>query len=396
MHTTDNEEKLALRKENLERIKNIIIVMSGKGGVGKSTVSVNTAFALSSMGHAAGLMDIDFHGPSIAKMCGIEGVEMGCSLSGRPAPVMISPTLHVLSLATLLQDRDDAVIWRGPMKTGVIQQFFEDFEWPELDYLIIDCPPGTGDEPLSVIQTIGSAVSGAVIVTTPQDVALLDARKSITFARKLNVPVWGIIENMAGFVCTHCGEATHIFKSGGAEKASKDFGVPVLGSIPLDAGIVESGDAGRPHFDSAKGSIFIDIAQRIQEAANTSMQHNTNNTNKETTMKKIAIPVTEGILSSHFGHAEIFQVYSIENGSIIKTEALTPPPHEPGVIPKWLNETGAACIITGGIGQRAVDLFNEFGIDVISGAPALAPDELIEKHLAGELVSSGAVCAHNH
>jgi Mrp family chromosome partitioning ATPase len=266
MHNEQTDEKLAFRKENLERIKNKIIVMSGKGGVGKSTVSVNLAYALASLGYKVGIMDVDFHGPSIAKMTGIEDVQLDVSSAGRPVPIIADKNISVLSIASLLENKDDAVIWRGPMKIGIIQQFLEDFEWPALDYLIVDCPPGTGDEPLSVIQTIEN-VTGAVIVSTPQDVAFLDARKSITFAQKLNVPVIGIVENMSGFICPSCKEKIDIFKSGGAEKAAKDFGVDILGQIPIETGIVESGDNGKPYVNSHTttpgGMIFLDIAKRV-------------------------------------------------------------------------------------------------------------------------------------
>ncbi len=270
MHNNDDQMKQQARIDNLKNIRHKIVVMSGKGGVGKSTVSVNLAYALLMKGNRVGIIDADFHGPSIAKMTGIENLEfMADSVSGRPLPIQAMENLHILSIASLLKDKDDAVIWRGPMKMGVIKQFFEDFQWPELDYLIVDCPPGTGDEPLSIIQTIGS-VSGCVIVSTPQDVAFLDARKTISFANKLNVPIIGIIENMSGFICPKCGEKIDIFKTGGAEKAAADFGLDILGKIPLDGDIVHSGDDGKPYVyhnqDSAKGKLFIDIADKISES----------------------------------------------------------------------------------------------------------------------------------
>jgi len=266
MHqNVDENLKQKQREENLKKFKNTIVVMSGKGGVGKSTVTVNLAYALSLMGKATGIMDIDFHGPSIPKMTGIENKKMtDFAKDGRPTPIKAVNNLYVLSIASLMENPDDAIIWRGPMKMGVINQFLEDINWPELDYLVIDCPPGTGDEPLSIIQTIKN-VTGVVIVSTPQDVAFLDARKSIDFVNKLNVPILGIVENMAGFICPKCGEKIDIFKTGGALKAASDFKVEILGQIPLEPGIVHAGDEGKPyvyfHNDTEGGKTFISIAE---------------------------------------------------------------------------------------------------------------------------------------
>jgi ATP-binding protein involved in chromosome partitioning len=239
----DFMERQAL-EERLCHIHHKILVLSGKGGVGKSTVAVNIAVSLMLAGKRVGLLDVDIHGPSIPKMLGLEGMQVendgDCIV-----PVELGD-MKVLSLGFFLRNLDDAVIWRGPMKMGVIKQFLKDVAWGELDYLVVDSPPGTGDEPLSVCQMIPNA-DGAVIVTTPQDVALSDVRKSINFCRQLNMPVLGVIENMSGFVCPHCGEVTHIFKTGGGEVMAGEMGGPFLGSIPLDPQISESCDAGQPY-----------------------------------------------------------------------------------------------------------------------------------------------------
>ena len=231
-------------QENLNKMKHKIVVMSGKGGVGKSTVSVNLAYYLASQGKKVGLLDVDVHGPSIAKMTGIDGVRLTANENGRPIPIQVptQPNLYVVTVASILESPDDPVIWRGPAKNGVIRQFLEDVCWPELDFLIVDCPPGTGDEPLSVIQTIGD-VTGTVIVSTPQQVALLDVRKSLKFAGLLNLPVLGIVENMSGFVCPCCGETVDIFKTDGTIETAKDFGTEVLGKIPLDPQVVNATDS---------------------------------------------------------------------------------------------------------------------------------------------------------
>ena len=246
----DAEKKIREEKqlqENIDRIKHKLIVISGKGGVGKSTVSVNLAYGLALSGKKVGILDIDIHGPSIAKMLGIEGQRLGFSnQSKRPTPIKVHENLYAMTIATLLQSVDDPVIWRGPLKMGVIKQFLQDIEWPELDYLIVDSPPGTGDEPLSIVQIL-KKVDGSLIVSTPQDVAFLDARKTIRFSEKMSVPVVGIIENMSGFTCPHCGEKVDIFPGKGAAKAALDFKVDILGKIPIDVNIVKSSDSGKAY-----------------------------------------------------------------------------------------------------------------------------------------------------
>ncbi|MBV5339442.1 MAG: Mrp/NBP35 family ATP-binding protein [Deltaproteobacteria bacterium] len=243
-HQGENQQQFEERRRlssRLCRIKHKIIVLSGKGGVGKSTVAVNLAMALHLAGKKVGLLDVDIHGPSIPTMLGLEGRQI-MEGNGELLPVDLDG-MKVISLGFFIKDQDEAVIWRGPMKSGVITQFIRDVAWGDLDYLIVDSPPGTGDEPLSVCQTIEDA-DGAVIVTTPQKVAAVDVRKSISFCRQLNLPVLGVIENMNGFVCPKCGELTAVFQSGGGRLMADDMGVPFLGSVPIDPLIAEAGDSG--------------------------------------------------------------------------------------------------------------------------------------------------------
>lgn len=239
----------AMLRDNMAKIKHKIIVMSGKGGVGKSTVAVNLAAALAEKKFKTGLLDIDVHGPSVPRLLGIEDQMAAGAGEKSIMPVKHSEYLSVMSVGFLMPNRDDAVIWRGPLKYGVIKQFLTDVLWGELDYLIVDSPPGTGDEPLSVCQLIENP-DGAVIVTTPQDVALADVRKSVTFCRQVKVPVIGVVENMSGFVCPHCGTVTDIFKTGGGKSMAEDMGVKFLGAIPLEPRVVESGDDGFPHLSA--------------------------------------------------------------------------------------------------------------------------------------------------
>ncbi len=240
---TDNSEQII--KENMSRIRHKIVVLSGKGGVGKSTVAVNLAVSLAEKGMNVGLMDVDIHGPSVPKLLGLDGVMALGSGDKKIYPVKYSDNLKVISVGFLMDDADEAVVWRGSLKMRLIKQFLTDVAWGELDYLIVDSPPGTGDEPLSVCQLIPDP-DGAVIVTTPQDVALADVRKSVTFCKQLKMNVIGVIENMSTFVCPHCGRTTDIFKSGGGESMAEDMGVRFLGKIPLEPHIVHSGDSGDP------------------------------------------------------------------------------------------------------------------------------------------------------
>jgi len=264
MQNTDGKGRIEQDKrlkENLSKIRNKLIVISGKGGVGKTTTAVNLAYGLASKGDRVGILDIDIHGPNIAKMLGIEGKKLEKSDLGIE-PVLVTPQLRAISISFLLDDPDRPVIWRGPLKMTVIKQFLSDVNWGELDYLIIDSPPGTGDEPLSACQLIPD-LNGAIIVTTPQDVAILDARKSVFFARELKIPVVGIIENMSGLTCPHCQEKIYLFSVGGGEKASLDLGVPFLGRIPIETEMVKLGDSGKPFIDSMKGSKTAGIMNEI-------------------------------------------------------------------------------------------------------------------------------------
>ncbi len=257
----DQENRL---KERMSLIRHKIIVMSGKGGVGKTSVAVNLSYAFATSGKKVGLLDTDLHGPNVAKMLGIEKETLGGSADGIE-PVRVLPELKVVSLAFVAQNPDVPIIWRGPMKANAIKQLLGEVNWGTLDYLVVDSPPGTGDEPLSVCQLIPN-VNGAVIVTTPQDVSILDARKTVMFARQLNIPVIGIIENMSGFVCPHCRQETAIFKKGGGEKAAQDLGVPFLGRIPFEPELVELADRGVPFISSGKDTPSAKAFMQVQKA----------------------------------------------------------------------------------------------------------------------------------
>jgi len=400
--------------EALGRIKHKILVMSGKGGVGKSTVAVNLAVALAKTGRRVGLMDVDLHGPTVPVLLGMTDRRPEVGGEGLQ-PLVYSENLKVMSMGNLLDEANRAVIWRGPLKIGAIRQFIGDVAWGELDVLVIDSPPGTGDEPLTVAQTITGAE--ALIVTTPQEVSLADVRKSISFCRAVDMPILGIVENMSGYACPHCGHVEPIFGVGGGRETALGFGIPFLGAVPIDPTIVRGGDAGAPYAgqpDEAPGQkAFAAVVAAVeqwmaaQSAAPEPPHHGCGGkcgqAEPEVNMpaaapageeKIIVVPTYQGALTNHFGHAEAMTFFIVRDGKIVAEKLLTPPEHAPGVIPQWLAEQGAHVIIAGGMGSRAQDLFRQSGIEVVVGAPAVAARRVVESYLDGTLEAGENVCDH--
>ncbi len=252
--------------EKMSKVGKKIIVLSNKGGVGKTAVTVSLAGVFAVKGKQTGLLDADIHGPSIAKAVGLEGKKLK-AVDGGIVPLE-KGNLKVVSMASILESDDSPVIWRGPLKTGVLRQFLGEVLWGNLDFLFVDSPPGTGDEPMSVIQLIGNVDCG-IVVTTPQDMALLDTRKCVNFLKSMKVPVCGIVENMSGFKCPHCGKEIDIFKKGGGEKAASEMGVPFLGRVPFDPRIVENMDRGLEFVlefpNSEAASALVGIAEKIEQ-----------------------------------------------------------------------------------------------------------------------------------
>ncbi len=251
---------------SLGKIKNKILIMSGKGGVGKTSTSVNLSIALADLGYNVGIMDVDLHGPDVPRMLGLEGTPQ-INENKKLNPISYSKTLRAISIESFTPNKDDAIIWRGPLKFSAIKQFIGDIDWGNLDFLIIDAPPGTGDEPLTVAQTISDAK--AIIVTTPQEVALADVRKSINFCKTVKMEIFGLIENMSGFSCPHCGEIITLFGSGGGEKTANQMGIRFLGRIPFDPKMVACGDSGvcyqESHGDSAVTKAFTEVAAKMSK-----------------------------------------------------------------------------------------------------------------------------------
>ncbi len=273
--TCDSKDAAMARQDmaintSLGKIRHKILVMSGKGGVGKSTVSVNLALGLARKGRKVGLMDVDLHGPDICRMLNLtqklhdEKIEQ----KGLLPPMVYSDNLKVISLEYMMENRDDAIIWRGPLKIQAIRQFIADMDWGDLDYLIIDAPPGTGDEPLTVAQTIKD--SHALVVTTPQEVSLADVRKSLNFCKHVKMEVVGMVENMSGFVCPHCNQTIEIFKTGGGEKTAADYKVRFLGRVPIDPKVVDAGDSGTPYLcsdeDTPATRAFDKVVDNVEDA----------------------------------------------------------------------------------------------------------------------------------
>jgi len=390
-------EQEVIRKR-MGAIKRKILVLSGKGGVGKSTIAANLAMSLSLAGKKTGILDIDIHGPSIPMLFGVTGGSVAGSDEDL-LPVEVEGGLKVMSIGFFLQSERDAVIWRGPMKYNMIKQFLMVTDWGELDFLVVDSPPGTGDEPLAVVQLIGK-VDGAVIVTTPQDIALSDVSKCISFCRTLKIPITGIIENMSGFICPHCHEEVDIFKKGGGQTLAEKMGVPFLGKIPVEPEVVRSSDSGMPyvfhhsHSEIAKafGRVVLPIIKMESSLPD--------ETNLEemigSDLLRIAIPVSGERLSMHFGHCDTFALLDVDPGKkeILNKENVDAPPHQPGLLPRWLHERGVNMIIAGGMGTRAQELFAQNNIKVITGAPNLTPERLIKDLLEGSLVTGANICDH--
>jgi ATP-binding protein involved in chromosome partitioning len=383
-------------RETLKHIKNKILVMSGKGGVGKSSVAAYLSVSLARRGYNVGLMDVDLHGPSIPRLLGLKGRLQPSFHPGKAIPINYMPNMHVISIEPLLgENKDVATIWRGPLKIGVIKQFISDMEWPELDYLIIDSPPGTGDEPLTVAQVIPDAK--ALLVTTPQEISVADVRKSIDFCRKVNMAILGVVENMSGLQCPHCGKNIELFKTRGGQIMAKQTNLRLLASLPFEPNVVTEGDIGSMASWENEGLSFTqEFNKMVDQIVELTSKEPLVLVKEKDRAKGIvfAVPVSEGKLSSHFGHCEQFALIETENGKIKGKVMHTPPPHEPGVLPRWLHELGVNIVIAGGMGASAQDLFSKNDIKVITGAPTDPPESLVNQYLSDMLVTGENVCDH--
>ncbi len=365
-------------REQLSKIKHKIMVMSGKGGVGKSTIAVNLAVGLSLQDFMVGLLDVDLHGPSIPKMLGARDLKLTRRSDGKLGAIKYSPNLRFLSIEPLLPSEDSAVIWRGPIKISAIKQFIGDIDWGELDYLVIDAPPGTGDEPLTIAKTIPDAY--ALIVTTPQEVSLIDVKKSIRFCQKVKLRILGIVENMSGFICPHCGKPIDLFKRGGGQKLAEEMGVRFLGRIPVDPRIVDTGDAGRPlvgrYPESITAKAFEELIRNVVSATE-EMRRDV----LEEVFMRIAIPVsTPTKIEKDVDKAVLFALYDVEKGKILVKDVVRKPDDQD--LNEFLKEQAATHIVLFKPTPEMAERFNMLGIKVLATDEEKAnPDELVKEYI---------------
>ena len=365
-------------REQLSKIKYKILVMSGKGGVGKSTVAVNIAIGLSLQDFMVGLLDVDLHGPNIPKMLGARDLRLSRKPDGKIGAIKYSPNLKFLSIEPLLPSEDSAVIWRGPLKHSAIRQFIGDIDWGELDYLIIDAPPGTGDEPLTVAKTIPDAY--VVIVTTPQEVSLIDVKKSIRFCQKTKMRILGIVENMSGFICPHCGKPIDLFKKGGGEKLAQEFGLRFLGRIPIDPRVVDTGDTGRPFIaaypESPTAKAFEELIRKIISATE-EMKRDI----LEERFMRIAIPInTPSKIEIDPEKFDLFAIYDIENNKILVKDVVKRAENQNLI--DFLKEQVVTHVLLFDPPKNLADHLSQNEIRVlITDTSTESPDNLIEEYL---------------
>lgn len=366
-------------KDQLSKIRHKIMVMSGKGGVGKSTVAVNVAIGLSLQDFMVGLLDVDLHGPSIPKMLGARDLKLTRRPDGRLGAIKYSPNLKFLSIEPLLPAEDSAIIWRGPIKISAIRQFIGDIDWGELDYLVIDAPPGTGDEPLTVAKTIPDAY--ALIVTTPQEVSLIDVKKSIKFCQKVKMRILGLVENMSGFVCPHCGKPLDLFKRGGGQKLAEEMGIRFLGKIPVDPRVVDTGDRGKPivgaYPESLTAQAFEEVIRNIVSATE-EMQKDL----LEEKFMRLAVPIsTPQKFEDNPERFELFALYDIENNKILVKDVAKKPQNQD--LLDFLQEQVATHILLPSSSNSLADELSSQGIRVLLTEEKEAnPDNLINTLLS--------------
>ena len=361
----------------LSQVKKVIAVMSGKGGVGKSLVTALLAKAMQERGYKTAIMDADITGSSIPKMLGLEGRAKSNELG--LFPVRSRTGIDVMSMNLLLQQDTDPVIWRGPLIAGVVKQFWTDVIWRDIDYMFIDMPPGTGDVPLTVFQSI--AVDGIVVVTSPQELVSMIVEKAVNMAGMMEVPVLGLVENMAYFRCPDNGKDYALFGESQIQEVAARHKLKVLARLPVDPKIAQAADKGEIEY--LQGDWLQEAADRLDEKE------------KEDKMK-IAVASEGQTITQHFGHCQNFNIYEVQDGTIVQSESVPNPGHKPGFLPNFLHDLGVNVIISGGIGGGAVDIFCEKGIEVVAGAQGEAR-AAAEAYLAGNLDATGTICRdHDH
>ncbi len=369
---TKTQEEQALAR-TLRNIRHKILVMSGKGGVGKSSVAVSLALALARRGFTVGLMDVDIHGPNVLRMLGLKD-PFDLTSGQFPLPPEIFHNLKVISIEVLMRNRDLAVIWRGPLKHQLIRQFLTEVQWGFLDYLVIDAPPGTGDEPMSVAQTIPEA--RPLIVTTPQEISLADVRKSIDFCQKVNMQMLGIVENMSGYACPHCGKDLPLFKKGGGERTAQAAGVPFLGSLPFDPRVVEAADQGQLLALAEEDTAFFQGLRPIVSYIEKVLPPKPA---REPGVSIFAVPVADGQVAPKFSLAPQFALITVKNGAIQGKQMLDTPP-EIAELPAWLESLNVSHVLAGDLGEGPREVLKKKGIEVITEVAAGDPEALVLRY----------------
>jgi len=368
---TDFQEK----PHELSNIKKVIGVVSGKGGVGKSSITSMLAVTMQRLGYRVAILDADVTGPSIPKAFGIKEKATGSELG--IYPIVSKTGIEIMSINLLLESDTDPVIWRGPILGGTVKQFWTDVVWGDVDIMFIDMPPGTGDVPLTVFQSI--AVDGIVIVTSPQELVSMIVSKAVKMAEMMNIPVIGLVENMSYFKCPDNGKEYKVFGESHIDEIAEKHHLEVLARIPIDPRISNACDKGM--IELFDGNWFDSIAKILEKP-------------EEKEMMRIAVAGEGKNVTEHFGHCVNFLIYNVENGKIVKEEVIPNPGHKPGFLPNFLADRGVSVIISGGMGGGAVDIFNERNVEVVVGASGDAK-MAVENYLKGELITTGSVC-HEH
>jgi Mrp family chromosome partitioning ATPase/predicted Fe-Mo cluster-binding NifX family protein len=367
------EEEKALCR-TLAQIRHKILVMSGKGGVGKSSVAVALALGLARAGHKVGMMDVDIHGPNVLRMLGLkEPFDLASAQFLMPPEIFHN--LKVISIEAVMRDREIAVIWRGPLKHQLIRQFLTEVQWGFLDYLIIDAPPGTGDEPMSVAQTIPEAK--AVIITTPQEISLADVRKSINFCQKINLDILGLVENMSGYHCPHCGKDLPLFRQGGGEKTAQAFNIPFLGSLPFDPQVVEAADQGQLVELTEENSPFFEGLRPVVKYVAKVLPPQPA---REPGELRFAVPLDNGKVAAAPTKAAEIALLTVKDGAITNKEIMPRPDLDPANFMFWLENLGVSHL-AGDLGEAAIGLLKRKGIDVVTPSLDQTPEQVVEAYV---------------
>lgn len=376
----DRKVDFSEKPHELSKIKKVIGVVSGKGGVGKSMVTSLLAVTMKRKGFNTAILDADITGPSIPKAFGINEKARSTELGLFPIPSKTG--IEIMSINLLLENDTDPVVWRGPIIANTVKQFWTDVIWGEVDYMFVDMPPGTGDVPLTVFQSL--PVDGIIIVTSPQELVSMIVAKAVNMAKMMKIPVLGLVENMSYFECPDCHKKHNLFGDSHIEEVAKQHGIDTVAKMPIDTSLAGACDKGLIElFDNT----WLDkIAETLESDEEVSA--------KGEDKMKIAVASDNGMVSGHFGHCESFVIYDTVDGKIVTSEAVPNPGHKPGFLPVFLNDKGVNVIISGGMGGGAVDIFNEKNIEVITGASGKSED-LVKSYLQGELKTTGSIC-HEH